>query len=314
MEYTAKDGKKIHVAVWDDVKDPKAVVQIVHGMAEHIGRYDEFARVLNAHGYIVLGDDHRAHGLTDADRLGKAEAGKDLFADTLTDLKGITDYAKATYGLPVIVFGHSYGSFLTQAYLLDYSDGIVACILSGSARQPNAGVNFGRFMANRKAKKHADDPGKLFASQTFEKYDKKIGEGTNAWLCRDKESNARFDADPLCGFVCSNGFYRYLFRGLTRLNRSDFTEVRADLPLFVIYGGEDYVGGCGKLAAKLVRKYEKAGLTVEEKKYEGARHELTNELNRAEVFDDVVDFCDSVISGEWQKIVEELSDGESEAE
>lgn len=293
--YTASDGKVISLAVWDEVFQPRAVVQIVHGMAEHVARYDEFALELNAHGYIVAGDDHRAHGLTDADRLGMAEEGKDLFSDTVRDESEITDMLKSRYGLPVAVFGHSYGSFLTQAYLLKYSDKITACILSGSARQPSAAVSFGKFLSARKAKRCADDPGKIFAKLTFESYDKKIGEGKDAWLSHNAESNAVFGKDPLCGFVCSNGFYKHFFAGLKMLNSSDFSEVRRDLPLYVIFGREDYVGGCGKLAEKLVAKYEKAGLNVRAEGYDKARHELTNELNRKEVFADVIDFLDGVI-------------------
>lgn len=296
--FKASDGKNVSLAVWDEVARPKAVVQIVHGMAEHVARYDEFAGELNAHGYIAVGDDHRAHGSTDPERLGLAEAGKDLFRDTVRDESEITDMLKNRYGLPVIVFGHSYGSFLTQAYLLEHADKIAACILSGSARQPSAAVSFGKFLSGRKAKKHADKPGKIFAKLTFEGYDKKIGEGHDAWLSRNTESNARFIADPYCDFICSNGFYKYFFAGLKRLNASDFTEVRRDLPLFVIFGREDYVGGCGKLAEKLVRKYEKAGLTVRAKGYDGARHELTNELDRATVFADVIAFCDEVMQTE----------------
>ena len=292
--FEASDGKTVSIVVWDEVAAPKAVIQIVHGMAEHAARYDEFARELNAHGYIAAGDDHRAHGHTDAERLGKAEAGKDLFRDTVRDEAEITDMLKARYGLPVIVFGHSYGSFVTQAYLLEHADKISACVLSGSARQPSVGVKFGKFLSKRKFKKHADEPGKIFAKLTFEGYDKKIGEGHNQWLSRNAASNAAYTADPLCDYTCSNGFYKHFFAGLDRLNASDFTAVRKDLPLFVIYGKQDYVGGCGKLADKLVRKYEKAGLSVRAKGYDGARHELTNEINRAEVYADVIAFFDDV--------------------
>ena len=292
--FTAKDGKKISVCRWENAAAPKAVVQLSHGMAEHVARYDAFARALNGRGYIVFGDDHRAHGMTDPDKLGLAEEGKDLFESTVSDLAELTDDAKARYGLPVVLFGHSYGSFLSQRYLTLHSDKIAACVLCGSALYGGATAGFGRFVASLKAKKHADEPGKMFAGMTFESYDKKIGEGANAWLSRNKESNARFAADPLCGFTCSNGFYKYMFGGLARLAGDDYTSVRRDLPLFIIYGDGDYVGGCGKLTAKLVKKYEKAGLTVRSKSYPGARHELLNETNADEVIADVLAFLDDV--------------------
>ncbi len=311
-EFISHDGKAISVCVWDEVEEPKAVVQIVHGMAEHVARYDEFAHELNKAGYIVFGDDHRAHGHTDPDRLGKAEEGKNLFEDTVKDLAALTDYAKAKWGLPVLLFGHSYGSFLSQAYLTEYSDRIAACVLSGSALYGKGLAGFSKAIATHKAKKHADEPGKFFAKMTFESYDKKVGEGHNAWLSRSAESNEKYTNDPLCEFVCSNGFYKYMFTGLKKLAKTPYTAVRSDLPLFIIYGDADYVGGRGKLTKKLVEKYISSGLTVEEKSYPGARHELINEINRAEVYEDVIEFFDNVASGKWNDIVREFDGEESE--
>ena len=291
--FAAADGKEISYAVFADVKQPKAVLQIVHGMVEHIGRYSDFARFMNEHGYIVAGADHRAHGLTDKDALGLAGEG-DLFENTVSDLLRLTNILKETYNLPVIVLGHSYGSFLTQRYLTEDTEGIVGCVLSGSALMPKGTAKFGRSVAKGKLKKHKDERGSLFAKLTFESYDKKFKEeGINAWMTRDKKIVGEYNVDKLCDFVCSNGFYYYMFNGLCSIADDDNAKIRKDLPLLLIAGDKDGVGANGKLVKKLYKKFADLGLNPQMKLYEGARHEVLNEINRDEVYKDVLAFCDS---------------------
>ena len=291
--FAAFDGKQISYAVWDEVQNPKAVVQIVHGMVEHIARYDEFARYLNENGYIAAGDDHRAHGETDRDALGKASEG-DLFENTVKDLRQLTDIRKEEYGLPVVVLGHSYGSFLTQRYLTYGADKIAACILSGSALMGRGTARLGRSIAKGKLKKHKDDDGTVFANMTFKRYDKKFREeGINAWTTRDTEIVGRYNVDPLCSFMCSNGFYYYLFNGLISIADADNENIRKDLPLMLIAGDKDGVGAYGKLVKKLAEKFKNLGLSPVLKLYPDARHEVLNETNRAEVYADVLAFLDS---------------------
>lgn len=294
-EFTAFDGKKIAIAVWDEAKNPKAVVQIVHGMAEHIARYDEFARFLNSRGYIVEGDDHRAHGLTDRDALGLAGSG-DLFENTVRDERDLTAMLKSRYGLPVILFGHSYGSFLSQRYLSIDPGELTAAVLCGSAYMTGAPVNFGYAIARRKVKKHRDEEGKIFASLTFGSYDKKFGEGLGGWLNRDAEAVGKYNADPLCNFTCSNGFYYPFFKGLKSIKKAKHERLSPDFPLMIISGSDDMVGGRGKLVRKLDKRYRKLGLSPKTKLYEGCRHEILNEINRAEVYADVAAFLADVMS------------------
>lgn len=291
--FTGIDGKEISIAVWDEVKNPKAVVQISHGMAEHIERYDDFALYLNSNRFIVFGDDHRAHGQTDSDALGLVGASTDLFSDTVSDLMGLTAWAKEKWELPVIFFGHSYGSYLGQEYLTKASGDIIGAVLSGSGLFGGLITSFGIFMAGGKSKQ--DKPGNFFAGITFDSYDKKVKDGKNGWLSRDKESNEKYNADDRCGFICSNGFYKSFFRGLKRNAKSDFAAVRKDLPLLIAYGQQDHVGGCGKLVSKLTAKYKKAGLEPAVKAYEGARHEILNETNKDEVYEDILSFFASFV-------------------
>lgn len=295
--FTAADDKKVSLCIWDEVEAPKAIVQIIHGMAEHIVRYDEFARYLNSRGFIVAGDDHRAHGETDKDALGLAGEG-DLFENTVGDELGISQLLTERYSLPLILFGHSYGSFLTQRYLTVSADNLAGCMLCGSAFMQGPIVSIGSFLANRKFKKHKDEPGKLFAKLTFESYDKKLKDGENGWLNRDAAEVKKFNDDPLCGFICSNGFYKHFFNGLKTIAYASLKDIPKDLPLFILSGSEDYVGGRGKLVRKLEKRYRDAGLDPKCKLYDGARHELTVETCKKEVFSDAADFAESCLTKE----------------
>lgn len=291
-----RDGKELSVVYWDNVPAPIATVQILHGMSEHIERYDDFARALNKAGYIVIGADHRGHGYTDKDRLGKV-GDTDIFEDSVSDAIELTAYAKVRYRLPVIVFGHSYGSFLLQRYLSYTSSQIHGAVLCGSACMEGFIVGLSCLLTNGKNKpKHRDNPGKMFADMTFGSYDKKYKkEGLNAWLSRDEEQVKKYNADPMCGFTCSMGFYHYFFRGFKAISKSDYKKLRKDLPLLIISGADDKVGGDGKLVKKLDAKYRKLGLNPTLKLYEGARHEILNEINKTEVYEDVINFVKSCL-------------------
>ena len=294
--HTIRDGKQLSVVMWDNVSAPIATVQILHGMSEHIERYDDFAKALNKAGYIVIGADHRGHGYTDKDRLGLVEDGN-IFEDTVSDAIELTAYAKVKYRLPVIIFGHSYGSFILQRYLSYTSSQIAGAILCGSACMEGAIVNLSCLLTRGKNKpKKRDKEGKLFADMTFGKYDKAYkNEGKNAWLSRDVEQVKKYNEDPLCGFTCSMGFYHYFFRGFKAIQKSPHTKLRKDLPLFIISGSDDKVGGNGKLVIKLCKKYQKLGLNPSIKLYKDARHEILNEINKYEVYEDVINFVKSCL-------------------
>lgn len=293
--FTAHDGKSVSLKVWDEVQAPRGVLQIVHGMAEHVSRYNDFACFLNEAGWIVIGDDHRAHGDTDPDALGLAGEG-DLFENTVADEKGITALKKERYGLPVVVLGHSYGSFLTQRYLTLGTQDIAGCVLMGSASMTGFVPDMGRKIAAKKLKKGQKDArGNFFAAQTFVKYDKKIKDGINGWLCRDRAEVGKFNTDPQCNFTCSNGFYYYFFGGMQAIARNKGENIRKDLPLLIISGDADGVGNYGKLVKKLYKRYLSFGLQPQLQLVAGARHELLNETNKQEIYRDVLRFMESAL-------------------
>lgn len=291
----------LNLAVWDEVDNPKGVVQLLHGMAEHIGRYDDFALFLNSKGYIVLGDDHRGHGKTcGVDNLGKVPEG-DCFFDTVQDELLITRYASEKYKLPVIVFGHSYGSFLTQSYIQKGSASIAGAVLCGSACQNGLDVKAGRIISNIQCSLLGKDkPAKLIKKLSFGAYDAQfITENKEfAWGNRDEEQRVKYLNDSMCNATLSLGFYKSFFKALCKIYRSkNLSNIRKDLPLFIVSGDNDPVGGNGKLVSKLYNKYIDAGLAnVSMKLYAGARHEILNEINKDEVYADVLDFVETCIA------------------
>ncbi|MDR0425768.1 MAG: alpha/beta hydrolase [Clostridiales bacterium] len=292
---TAADGKALSVAVWE-CEAPKAMVQISHGMAEHIARYDAFAQYLNARGFLVFGDDHRGHGETDPEALGLAGEG-DIFALTVEDMRALSRRFRERYGLPLVLLGHSYGSFLSQAYLLRGTDELAGCVLSGSALMAGAAVKMGRAIAKARLKKKKDQPGDILAGLTFRSYDRKFKEGLNAWLSRDKAEVGKYNVDPYCGYTCSYGFYYWFFGGLLAIAGDNGAAANPAVRLYLTSGQRDHVGGKdAKLVQKLAARYRAMGYEPTVKIYENARHEILNEIDRQAVYADILAFIESCIA------------------
>lgn len=292
MEMTSFDGKTIYVHEWLDVAEPKGIVQIVHGMTEHAGRYDAFARFLNEHGYLVVADDHRGHGKTDADTLGFCKG--DMFSDTVRDEKTIGDYYKEKYpSLKHILFGFSYGSFLTQSYLGLYGSGLDGAVVAGSNHKKDFEVYLGSVVSRLKGEKK---PAKLIEKLSFGAYAKKFED--REWLSCDADNNAAYKKDPFCGFTCSNRFYRDFFRGLKKLYTKKYREgLPKELPLLLVSGEQDPVGEMGKGVKRLYRFYtEKAGMKrVQMVLFKDSRHEFLNEKKERETkWGAVLAFLDSI--------------------
>lgn len=286
------DGKDVSVTYWD-CATPRAAVVMVHGMCEYIARYDDFCTFLNHNGYSVIGMDNRGFGATDADTRGKGTDG--MFEATVDDIKQEVDMARERWGVKsVYVIGHSYGSILTQRFIEKYHAHISGAILCGTTLQKGIMLWLGRKIAKHGAKKNPDKDGKFFAKMTFASYDKHFKEGKSCWINRDKAEVEKYNADELCAGVgtCSYMFYREMLDGCARINKH-----RADTPkdfkLMIASGTADGVGGYGKHAKKLDKIYrKKCGITPLVKVYDGARHELLNELNKGEVYEDFLKFLD----------------------
>ena len=266
---------------------PIGHVHVIHGMAEHIGRYEEFTLFLAAKGFAVSGHDQRGHGKT-AQRSGTigffAEEGG--FDRVVEDAKEIIDHAKDRFGdLPLIVFGHSMGSFVARRYIQLYSDSIDSVVLSGSGGNPGLSGQAGRAFAVAAAKTQGQKAvsGPL-GKMTFGSFNKafKGEESAYAWLTRDKSEVAKYEEDPMCGAPSTNQFYVDLFTGLDLIHRkAEVAKIRKNLPLLLISGSADPVGGHGKGIFQAAEQYQKVGMSnVRVHLAEGARHELLKEIDK----------------------------------
>lgn len=295
------DGTDIHCYMWNDVENPKAVIQIAHGMGEHCGRYDDFASFLNKNGYIVIAEDHRGHGKTCGyEKRGIVEG--DSYNDTISDMIALTNnYAVKKYKLPVVLVGHSYGSFLSQGYIERNGEALAGVILSGSAYMNTAQVAFGRVVASiQDLIFGGEKPANLIAKLSFGAYDKQFKEENQpfAWLTRDKEVIKAYIADEFCGaaYNMSIGFQKSFFYGMKTVYRPESLKaIPKSLPVFIASGDKDPVGGNGALVSRLYEEYKALGLTdLDIKLYPDARHEILNELNKDEVYADFLAFIDKV--------------------
>lgn len=301
IKFNARDGKILMCSLWDNVPHPVGVVQIIHGMDEHVMRYDRFAIFLNKHGYIVFGDDHRAHGRTAGvvTNIGKTNGERDLFTATVDDEIEITKYLRRKYKLPVLLFGHSYGSFITQRIIQEPNLAAAGACLSGSAKYPLALLAPMATTAFIGMKLFGPD-----APARFLEYFSPIRGRTmrgDSRLTRDTVQVAAHDADPMRAQYFSYGFYYSLFKNLIKL--SGYANQK--LPMLIISGGRDMVSLNGRFANSLYRMYRAGGVeNLTFIIYPGARHELLMETNFAQVQRDVLKFFNSVVRINRQKSAE----------
>ena len=293
-DFTSHDGRKIKLYVWDEVKNPKAVVKIAHGMVEHSARYDDFARFLNGRGYVVVMNDHRGHGLTaERDSLGYEEG--DMWTNNVNDQLTLLSHCKEKYGLPLFMMGHSYGSFVTQA-VIEENPEVVGFVLVGSNFIKGASYSLCRIVAKNMCRnKGGRYPANLIVNLSFKQYEKRIP-GKNAWLNRDEEEVKKYNSDEFCSYVWSANFYRTFMNGISKLYKKPyFGQIDVNKPILLVAGDNDPVGEYGKGVKKLEKFYSnKIGVTdVTMRLYEGGRHEILNETCKREVYADIADWLDA---------------------
>lgn len=293
--YEDPDGVEIFVYKWtpDAGTTPRAAVQVAHGMAEHAGRYRRFAEALTGAGFVVYADDHRGHGKTAGDLAKAGVVGPDGWNATVADLKQLSDRIKEEWpDLPLFLFGHSYGSFLSQDYIQRWGASLQGVILSGTnGSQPVLGI--ASWLARRQVKKHgAETPSAFLDKLSFGAFNKKFKPTRTDfdWLSRDAAEVQKYVDDPWCGWVAPGQFFVELLKGFKKIWADEHeARIPADLPVFFVAGTMDPVGKYTKNVRKLAARYAAQGLhDVEEKYYEGGRHEMLNETNRAEVTADII--------------------------
>jgi alpha-beta hydrolase superfamily lysophospholipase len=253
------------------VADPRGVVQVAHGLAEHSARYDRFARALNEAGYSVRAIDHRGHGDSIVGTPGDfgAPGFEALIADVAAYGASVRD------DLPLFLFAHSMGSFAAQSVILTHSEQYAGVVLSGSTALDLLAAGMAE----------SEGPAGLEAFNAG--FEHRTG---YEWLSRDVAEVDRYVADPLCGFDLPDETVPALFGAAGTLADPDvLAGIRSDLPLLLVSGSDDPLAGGGRLVEVLGQRYRDAGLLdVTVKLYDGARHEILNEINRGEVTADVV--------------------------
>ncbi|MEG2453567.1 MAG: alpha/beta hydrolase [Clostridia bacterium] len=291
-KFTSFDNTILVSYLWDDVRAPKGIVQISHGMAEHARRYDDFAKYLNANGYLVYADDHRAHGNTEK-KINIGYHDGDIYNDTIKDEIEITKYLKEKYNVPLVYFGHSYGSFLGQGYL-QQNNGACGVILTGSARMPGGIVSAGAAVSKMMCKlSGAQKKGEFMNKLSFGSYNspfKKEGHAF-AWLSRDAQQVRKYFDDEQCGYVMSNAFYKSFMSGLKSVYKPEnLSKIDKNSSIALFSGEADPVGGKrASYVKKLFAMYKSLGInSVTLKVYPEARHEILNETNNKEVYADIL--------------------------
>lgn len=282
------DHNNICLNIYDDVKDPVGVVQIIHGMQEHQGRYKDFAKFLNKNKYIVYLSDLRGHGKTRITSMPWGYSENDISQEILKDQELITNLIRKNHpNLKLTVLGHSYGSFITQTYLMNTKK-INKFILTGSTYTKASIYNLARSLTNAAIKIFGRDADAKFVEKlSLKSYEKGFKNGN--WLTRDETIWKEYLKDKFCGNSFRLNFYESLFN-LFKNNYSNMNNINKNLPILILSGGDDPVGDKGKDVKKLFNFYKKNNLNVSFKLYEGARHEILNEINKEEVYNDILNF------------------------
>ena len=289
--YGSKGAGTIHGCRWTPEQPPVAVVQIIHGIAEYVERYDDFARYLNRLGFLVVAEDHMGHGksINGEGIQGYFHGG--WFTAVEDSYQLLQDTRKEFPDLPYVLFGHSMGSFMTRTILEKYPDsGISAAVICGTGWKPKAMLNIGIGVCQMVCKQQGEKkPSKILEKLVFSNYNKKVEHPRTPydWLTRDSGIVDRYLADPFCGFTPTGGLMRELLTGI-RYEQENLSAMKKDLPVLFIAGGDDPVGNYGKGVLRSAEAFRKAGmLDVSCKIYPLGRHEILNEINWEEVYQDI---------------------------
>ena len=284
FEIAGSDGLAVHVYRWSADSEPRAVVQLAHGMGEHAGRYRRFAEALVGAGYVVYANDHRGHGLTAGGVENHGDLGAAGWQGLVDDIGTLAGRARTENpGKPLAVFGHSMGSFALQQFLIEHSAELDVAILSGTSAidvigagiDPDAEVDLSAFNA-------PFEP----APTEYE------------WLSRDRAEVDAYVADDACGFGINAVAARGMLEGTAVAgDPAEIAKLRSDLPIYITSGDADPLAGGGELIELVAQRYRDAGVhDVTVARYADARHELLNEINRDAVTADILGWLERALA------------------
>ena len=296
--FTSEDGTPIHAVKWENQK-PKAIVQIIHGMAEYVERYDEFAKYLTERGFVVAGENHRGHGKTagslenvgyfaDSDGWNKVIADNLLLGAKLRE-----EYPQ----IPFYIIGHSMGSFLARKIIAEYPREIDKVILSGSGDFSSGQINMLSLIASiQKIFLGGHAKAKFIDKLSFSSMNNQFNPGRTGfeWISRDEAKVDEYLADPYCGFVASIQMYLDFASGIKYLkSQACLDKTPKELPILFYSGEEDPVGGNTKFITAVHKTYVDSGHSKTELMFnKNGRHESLNETNRTEVYQILADWLE----------------------
>ncbi len=299
--FKSSTGFDVFAKKWinEDFKKHKGIIQLVHGMQEHIGRYNDFANFLANNGYIVVGHDHLGHGNT-----AKCEGDFGYFADNngwdrlVEDVHILQNKIHNEYPeLPYIVMGHSMGSLIVRTYITKYDDHLTGVIISGTS-----GQKYGLISGKILIKIISAFKGKRYKSRLIEhlvtgSFNKKFepNRTPSDWICSDENEVNKFIEDKKCGKMFSVQAYYDLLSGTQYLSKQKNVNKTIKAPILIFSGDEDPVGQNGKGVLRVYKMLKKDGTrNVYLRLFKNARHEMLNEVNKLEVYNFILDWLDKL--------------------
>ncbi len=291
----ASDGKRIFTRIWLPGKELKGSAQIVHGMAEHSGRYNNFSEFLANNGFAVYANDLRGHGITEGDpkKIGFVSE-KQGWTKTLKDMHQLTGYIRDKHkGKPVFLLGFSMGSFLARNYIYLWGKDINGSILAGTIGPQGVIGYLGLFLSKiEKAFKGPEAKSPLLHKMSFGNYNSYFKKTRTEfdWLCSNKKILDNYIKDPYCGVICSTSFFHDLIKSVIEINRfGNIKKTPKGLPLLFLTGAKDPLGGMTKGIKKVFNLYKSAGIKdLNYKEYKDSRHEILNDKNKEEAYKDIL--------------------------
>ncbi len=301
--FTSANGKAdIHAAQWIPTYGVRGIVQIAHGIADHLGRYDRLARFLCEKGFVVFGCDHIGHGKSVIENENLGYCGENGgWGIMVSDMHKLHELARIKYPhVPYFIFGHSMGSFLTRTYMIRYGSDISGVILSGTGQQPKTALALSKALVDVEVQTHG---GRYVSERMNKLIFGKYNTGIIAlkspfdWISRDEALVEAYTKDEFCGYIPSSALFRDMLEGMLYISTSrNIKRMQKDLPVFFISGDKDPVGGFGRGVIRAYRSFLDAGMSdVYMKLYHGARHELINETNYQEVFEDIINWLETKV-------------------
>ena len=293
--FLSADGKTpIHAVEWLPEGQVRAVLQISHGVAEYVLRYEPFAEYLTARGFAVVGHDHLGHGQSVAEGSARLYFGpRGSWNWVVDDIDQRRNLAKAKFPqVPYFLMGHSMGSFQARTYLIRYPGAVDAAVIMGTGQMSPAIIAGGKAVAAEEAHRVGEDQtSSLVDKLAFGAYNKRFAPNRTGfdWLSLNQDNVDRYMADPLCGGNATIGLFREMLGGLSFIAKPEnLKRMNLNIPVLFISGEMDPVGDCGKGVKRAFESFRKAGVRdVSLKLYPELRHEILNETCRETVYEDI---------------------------